>query len=62
MDFVETDGETIDDAISNALKTLGVERDNVTVRGAQGYLWLRRPKGADSRHPQKTCGCPGGER
>lgn len=31
MDFVETDGETIDDAISNALKTLGVERDNVTV-------------------------------
>jgi spoIIIJ-associated protein len=31
MDFVETDGETIDDAISNALKTLGVGRDNVTV-------------------------------
>jgi spoIIIJ-associated protein len=31
MDFVETDGETIDDAIRNALKTLGVERDNVTV-------------------------------
>ena len=31
MDFVETDGETIDDAISNALKTLGVERDKVTV-------------------------------
>lgn len=31
MDFVETDGETIDDAISNALQTLGVERDNVTV-------------------------------
>ena len=31
MDFVETDGETIDDAIRNALKTLGVERENVTV-------------------------------
>jgi len=31
MDFVETDGETIDDAISNALKTLGVGRENVTV-------------------------------
>jgi spoIIIJ-associated protein len=31
MDFVETDGETIDDAIGNALRTLGVGRDKVTV-------------------------------
>jgi spoIIIJ-associated protein len=31
MDFVETDGDTIDDAIGNALKSLGVERDKVTV-------------------------------
>jgi spoIIIJ-associated protein len=31
MEFVETEGETIDDAIGNALKTLGVDRDKVTV-------------------------------
>jgi spoIIIJ-associated protein len=31
MEFVETEGETIDDAIGNALKTLGVGRDKVTV-------------------------------
>lgn len=31
MDFVETEGDNIDDAIDNALKTLGVERDRVTV-------------------------------
>jgi spoIIIJ-associated protein len=31
MDFVETEGDTIDNAIDNALKTLGVGRDKVTV-------------------------------
>jgi len=31
MDFVETEGDTIDDAIDSALKTLGVGRDKVTV-------------------------------
>ena len=31
MDFVESEGDTIDHAIDNALKTLGVERDKVTV-------------------------------
>ncbi|MDH3443362.1 MAG: Jag N-terminal domain-containing protein [Deltaproteobacteria bacterium] len=31
MDFVETEGITIDEAIDDALKTLGVSRDTVTV-------------------------------
>jgi spoIIIJ-associated protein len=31
MEFVETEGETIDDAIANALEELGVGRDKVTV-------------------------------
>ena len=31
MDFVETEGDTIDQAIQNALKQLGVERDKITV-------------------------------
>ncbi|MGH7930513.1 MAG: Jag N-terminal domain-containing protein, partial [Candidatus Binatia bacterium] len=31
MDFVETEGDTIDDAIDDALKTLGVSRDKVMV-------------------------------
>jgi spoIIIJ-associated protein len=31
MDFVETEGDTIDHAIDSALKTLGVGRDKVTV-------------------------------
>ena len=31
MDFVETEGDTIDQAIENALKQLGVERDKITV-------------------------------
>ena len=31
MDHVEAEGETIDAAIENALNTLGVERERVTV-------------------------------
>ncbi|HUK41983.1 MAG TPA: Jag N-terminal domain-containing protein, partial [Candidatus Acidoferrales bacterium] len=31
MEFVETEGDTIDQAIANALKQLGVERDKITV-------------------------------
>ena len=31
MDYVETEGDTIDEAIAKALKILGVERDRVTV-------------------------------
>jgi spoIIIJ-associated protein len=31
MDFVESEGDTIDNAIENALKSLGVDRDKVTV-------------------------------
>jgi spoIIIJ-associated protein len=42
MDFVETEGDTIDDAIDNALKRLGVPRDKVTVdilaEGRKGIL------------------------
>ena len=42
MDFVETQGDTIDTAIDNALKLLGVPRDKVTVdiisEGRKGIL------------------------
>jgi len=42
MDFVETEGENIDDAIENALKLLGVGRDKITVdiiaEGRKGIL------------------------
>jgi spoIIIJ-associated protein len=42
MDFVETDGDTIDQAIENALKILGVSRDKITVEvlaeGRKGIL------------------------
>lgn len=42
MDFVETEGDTIDEAIDNALKRLGVARDRVTVdiltEGRKGIL------------------------
>ena len=42
MDLVETEGETIDDAIDNALKLLGVPREKVTVdiinEGRKGIL------------------------
>ncbi len=42
MDYVETEGETIDEAIENALKILKVEREKVTVdilsEGRKGIL------------------------
>ncbi|MBM4261869.1 MAG: KH domain-containing protein [Deltaproteobacteria bacterium] len=42
MDFVETEGDTIDQAIENALKQLGVARDKITVEvlseGKKGIL------------------------
>ncbi|HLN84955.1 MAG TPA: RNA-binding cell elongation regulator Jag/EloR [Candidatus Limnocylindrales bacterium] len=42
MDFVETEGDTIDAAIENALKLIGVPRDKVTVdiisEGRRGIL------------------------
>ena len=42
MDHVETEGDTIDKAIENALKLLGVERDKITVdilsEGKKGIL------------------------
>jgi spoIIIJ-associated protein len=42
MDYVETEGETIDQAIENALKILGVGREKVTVdiltEGTKGIL------------------------
>jgi spoIIIJ-associated protein len=42
MDFVETEGDTIDAAIENALKLLGVDREKVTVEiiseGRKGIL------------------------
>ncbi|HZA56920.1 MAG TPA: RNA-binding cell elongation regulator Jag/EloR [Candidatus Udaeobacter sp.] len=42
MDYVETEGDTIDEAIENALKKLGAERDRITVdvlaEGRKGIL------------------------
>ena len=42
MDFVETEGDTIDAAIENALKMLGVDREKVTIEivseGRKGIL------------------------
>ena len=73
MDFVETDGETIDDAIGNALKTLGVDRDKVTVdilsegrKGLFGFgaqkarvrATLRRPAIASGARDEKSDASP----
>jgi spoIIIJ-associated protein len=44
MDFVETEGETIDEAIDKALEILAVDRDKVTVdiltEGTKGFLGI----------------------
>jgi len=48
MDYVETEGDTIDEAIENALKILGVARDKVTVdiltEGVKGFLGIGSKK------------------
>lgn len=48
MEYVEAEGNTIDEAIKNALKTLGVERDKVTVdilaEGKRGILGIGAKK------------------
>lgn len=48
MDYVETEGDSIDKAIENALKQLGVERDEITVEvlseGKKGILGFRSQK------------------
>ena len=48
MEFVEAEGETIDEAIEKALKILGVERDRVTVdiltEGSRGILGIGAKK------------------
>ena len=48
MEYVETEGNTIDEAIENALKILGVERDKVTVdilaEGKRGILGIGAKK------------------
>jgi spoIIIJ-associated protein len=58
MDFVETEGENIDDAIDNALKLLGVSRDKITVdiisEGRKGILGFGSQKArvrAEVRRP-----------
>ena len=48
MEYVEAEGNTIDEAIENALKILGVERDRVTVdilaEGKRGILGIGAKK------------------
>lgn len=48
MERVETEGDTIDEAIENALRILGVERDKVTVdilaEGTKGFLGIGTKK------------------
>lgn len=48
MDYVETEGDTIDEAIEKALKILGVEREKVTVdilaEGRRGLLGIGAKK------------------
>jgi spoIIIJ-associated protein len=48
MDFVEAEGDTIDQAIENALRVLGVGRDKVTVdileEGTRGFLGIGAKK------------------
>jgi spoIIIJ-associated protein len=72
MDFVETEGDTIDAAIENALKLLGVDREKVTVEivseGRKGILGfgaqkakiraeLRKPA-VSLEHPEVNQGAP----
>lgn len=75
MDYVETEGGTIDEAIANALTILGVERDKVTVdilaEGKRGILGfgahkarvrasLRKPLTVEQEEPEaKPAGAQG---
>ena len=57
MDFVETEGDTIDAAIDNALKLLGVEREklpSICLGRTQGHSGIRRAEGQDSRCAEKN--------
>jgi spoIIIJ-associated protein len=73
MDYVETEGDTIDKAIENALKMLGVERDKITVdilsEGKKGILGfgsqkarvratLRKPAGGQVAELQPSAAEP----
>ena len=58
MNYVEAEGETIDEAIENALKILGVERDKVTVdileEGKKGILGIGARKARVRASLRKT--------
>jgi len=61
MDFVETEGDTIDAAIASALKLLGVEREKITVEiiseGRKGILGFGAQKAkvrAELRTPTRS--------
>ena len=65
MDFVETEGDTIDAAIENALKLLGVDREKVTVEivseGRKGILGFGAQKAkirAELRQPAVSLTAP----
>jgi spoIIIJ-associated protein len=65
MDFVETEGDTIDHAIDNALRTLGVGRDKVTLdilsEGRKGIFGFGAQKArvrATLRKPAPARGLP----
>jgi spoIIIJ-associated protein len=58
MDYVETEGDSIDKAIENALKLLGVERDKITVdilsEGKKGILGFGAQKARIRATPRKS--------
>lgn len=58
MDFVETEGDTIDAAIENALRLLGVEREKITVEvvseGRKGILGFGAQKAKIRAELRKT--------
>ena len=58
MDYVETEGDTIDQAIESALKALRVERDRVTIdileEGSKGFLGIGGKKARIRASLRKT--------
>ena len=58
MDYVETEGDTIDQAIESALKALRVERDRVTIdileEGSKGFLGIGGKKARIRASVRKT--------